>query len=124
MEISFYWRHCHEGKCDVHMFTYLNLIGDGVHNFTEGMGKKKALVFNFICALTAFLGAFFGYAISGIQEGISVFLISFTAGGFIYIAASDFIPELHKQKDMKQANMALAAFMLGIIFMAVAKLFA
>ncbi len=30
------WRHCHNGICEVHPFTYLNLIGDGVHNFIDG----------------------------------------------------------------------------------------
>jgi zinc and cadmium transporter len=31
------WRHCHKGKCDVHAFTYMNLIGDGIHNWIDGM---------------------------------------------------------------------------------------
>lgn len=30
------WRHCHDGVCEVHPFTYLNLVGDGVHNFIDG----------------------------------------------------------------------------------------
>ncbi len=30
------WHHCHDGVCEVHPFTYLNLIGDGVHNFIDG----------------------------------------------------------------------------------------
>lgn len=161
MERYLYWRHCHEGRCDIHTFTYLNLIGDGVHNFTDGliiaasfvtsvklgiittlavifheipqelgdfgilvyggMSKPKALLFNFICALTAVLGAVIGYILSGITKSVSLFLISFTAGGFIYIAASDLIPELHKQKDMNRANAALVAFILGLIFMMLAK---
>ncbi|MCX5708339.1 MAG: ZIP family metal transporter, partial [Candidatus Omnitrophica bacterium] len=38
MERYFFWRHCHEeGKCEVHSFTYLNLVGDGFHNFLDGM---------------------------------------------------------------------------------------
>ena len=162
MERYLYWRHCHEGVCDIHTFTYLNLIGDGVHNFTDGLiiaasfvtdlklgivttlavifhevpqemgdfgilvyggfSKRKALSFNFICALGAILGAVVGYILSGITENISLFLVSFTAGGFIYIAASDLIPELHKQKDIKRANIAFIAFILGLIFMALAKI--
>ena len=162
MERYLYWRHCHEGACDVHTFTYLNLIGDGVHNFTDGLiiaasfatdirlgiattlavifheipqelgdfgilvyggfSKQKALFFNFICALAAMLGAVIGYILSGITENFSLFLISFTAGGFIYIAASDLLPELHKQKDTKRANMAFITFILGILFMALVKL--
>lgn len=162
MERYFYWRHCHEGVCDVHTFTYLNLIGDGVHNFTDGLiiaasfvtdiklgivttlavifhevpqeigdfgilvygglSKTRALMFNFICALAAVLGALIGYILSGITAAASMFLIAFTAGGFIYIAASDLLPELHKQKDAKRANLAFAAFILGLVFMALAKL--
>lgn len=162
MERYFYWRHCHDGVCDIHTFTYLNLIGDGAHNFTDGLiiaasfmtdfklgivttlavlfhevpqemgdfgilvyggfSKARALLFNFICALFAILGAFLGYFLSGITEGISIFLISFTAGGFIYIAASDLIPELHKQKDTRRANMAFVTFILGLIFMLLARL--
>lgn len=162
MERYLYWRHCHEDACDIHTFTYLNLIGDGVHNFTDGliiaasfmtdlklgivttlavifhevpqeMGdfgilvyggftKPKALFFNFMCAITAIVGAMIGYIVSGITEKISLFLISFTAGGFIYIAASDLIPELHKQKKIKRANLAFIAFILGLVFMALSKM--
>jgi len=161
MERYFYWRHCHEGVCDVHTFTYLNLIGDGLHNFTDGLviaasfvtdfrlgvvttiavifheipqeigdfgilvyggfSKSRALLFNFICALSAVLGAVIGYALSTVTQNISLFLISFTAGGFIYIAASDLIPELHKQKDARRANIAFLSFILGLVFMAFAK---
>lgn len=162
MERYLYWRHCHNGVCDVHVFTYLNLIGDGVHNFTDGLiiaasfvtdirlgivttlavifhevpqemgdfgilvyggfSKSRALLFNFICALAAILGAIIGYILSGIRQDISLFLISFTAGGFIYIAASDLLPELHKQKDTKRANLAFITFILGLVFMALIKI--
>jgi len=37
LERLLYWRHCHDGRCDVHIFTYLNLIGDGIHNFVDGL---------------------------------------------------------------------------------------
>jgi zinc and cadmium transporter len=36
MEKFLYWYHCHEGECEVHQFTYLNLVGDGIHNFFDG----------------------------------------------------------------------------------------
>lgn len=161
LERFLYWRHCHNGVCEVHNFTYLNLIGDGVHNFTDGliiaasfvtdfklgvvttlavifheipqeMGdfgvlvyggftKAKALFFNFICALAAVFGAIIGYFLSHSAVNISLFLLSFTAGGFIYIAAADLIPELHKQKNNKISNASFIAFILGIIFMILAK---
>jgi len=161
MERYFYWRHCHEGVCDIHTFTYLNLIGDGLHNFMDGLiiaasfatsfklgtvttlavifheipqeigdfgilvygglSKSRALLFNFICALTSVLGAIVGYILSSVIGDISIFLISFTAGGFIYIAASDLIPELHKEKNIRRANAAFIAFILGLIFMVLIK---
>lgn len=32
------WHHCHnDGDCDVHTFTYMSLIGDGIHNFIDGL---------------------------------------------------------------------------------------
>jgi zinc and cadmium transporter len=34
---KFIWRHCHKNKCPIHSFAYMNLIGDGVHNFIDGL---------------------------------------------------------------------------------------
>ena len=31
------WRHCHEETCEVHPVGYLNLIGDCLHNFLDGV---------------------------------------------------------------------------------------
>ncbi len=31
------WQHCHEARCEVHNFTYLNLVGDSIHNFIDGL---------------------------------------------------------------------------------------
>lgn len=37
IEKFFHWRHCHEQECEIHTFGYLNLIGDSIHNFIDGM---------------------------------------------------------------------------------------
>ncbi|MFN3550734.1 MAG: ZIP family metal transporter [Endomicrobiia bacterium] len=38
LEKYFYWRHCHKGgKCELHPVSYLNLLGDGIHNFVDGV---------------------------------------------------------------------------------------
>ena len=47
MEKLLKWRHCHEFGCDIHAFTYLNLIGDGVHNFIDGVIIAAAFLANF-----------------------------------------------------------------------------
>lgn len=87
-----------------------------------GFSRRKALFLNFVCALTAVLGALGGYILSGITAKASLFLLPFTSGGFIYIAASDLLPELHKQKSVKRANIAFFAFLAGLVFMVLAKL--
>jgi len=158
------WHHCHdvEGECDVHTFAYTNLIGDGVHNFIDGMiivpsftvdyrlgiittlavimhelpqeisdfgvliyagfSKGKALFFNFITALLAVAGAVFGYFLSHQTDSFVNWLLPFAAGGFIYIAASDLVPELHKEKNLKKTILSFLFFILGILFMWFVKL--
>lgn len=86
-----------------------------------GFTRRKALLYNFISALMAIIGALTGYFISDFACGFSNFIMPLTAGGFIYIATSDLIPEIHKEKDQKRATMAFIAFLVGIAFMALAK---
>ncbi|MBP7216587.1 MAG: ZIP family metal transporter [Candidatus Omnitrophica bacterium] len=162
LERYFHWRHCHEQHCDTHAFTYLNLVGDGFHNFIDGMviaasfvisvrlgivttiaiimheipqelgdfgvlvyggfSKQKALFFNFISALTAMVGAMVGYYLTDVAQGFSQIILPVTAGGFIYIATSDLIPEIHKESNLKRSSLAFLAFVVGIIFMALARM--
>jgi len=157
LERFLHWRHCHEEKCKIHNFTYLNLVGDGIHNFIDGLiigsafmvninfgivtsfmiimheipqeigdfgvliyggfSKKKALFFNFLSALTAILGTIAGFVLANIS-GVSLqLLMPIAAGGFIYIASCDLIPELHKEPDIKKASLAIGIFILGLTFM-------
>ena len=88
-----------------------------------GFSRKKALFYNFISALTAMIGALTGYFVSDLMRGFLIFIMPLTAGGFIYIAMSDLIPEVHKESNQKRATLAFIAFLLGIVFMAVVKKF-
>jgi len=162
LEKYFYWRHCHKGKCDVHVFTYLNLYGDGIHNFIDGIiigtsftvdikfglvttlaiilheipqelgdfgvllyggfSKTKALLFNFLSAITAVVGTIVGYYSSYKLTDLSMILLPFAAGGFIYIASCDLIPELHRQPDTKISMTTMLVFLSGILLMLLLKL--
>jgi zinc and cadmium transporter len=51
------------------------------------------------------------------SELISALLLPFAAGGFIYIASSDLIPELHKDKNLTRAVLSYVLFILALIFM-------
>ena len=157
IERFLFWRHCHEGKCDVHTFTYMSIIGDSVHNLIDGMAiagsfilgiptgiaataaiiaheipqemgdfgiliyggfsKFKALAFNFFSALTAVVGAVIGVYLFSAVSWVIPLLLAFTAGGFIYVASSDLIPELHKEADMDKVIYSFIFFIAGIAFM-------
>ncbi|MCX5700607.1 MAG: ZIP family metal transporter [Candidatus Omnitrophica bacterium] len=88
-----------------------------------GFTRKKALLCNFLTALTAVIGALIGYFISSYVHNFTNFIMPLTAGGFIYIATSDLIPEIHKESNQKRATFAFVAFLFGILFMALAKYF-
>ncbi|RLJ09152.1 MAG: ZIP family metal transporter [Candidatus Aenigmatarchaeota archaeon] len=157
------WRHCHipTSKSHPHPFAYMNLVGDGVHNFIDGVviaasylasipigfattiavilheipqeigdfgvliyggfSKKKALLLNFATALTAVAGAVAALIMGGVFEDMTLYLLPFTAGGFIYIASSDLIPELQKQTACsgfsRKSFLQLVFFVLGILLM-------
>jgi len=132
----------------------INLIGDGIHNFIDGLviagsyavdislgltatisiifheipqeiadfgvllysglSKKKALLFNFLSAITAILGTMIGLFLAERSHGFTHFIIPFAAGNFIYIAASNLVPQLHRQCKIKDTLLHVLAILLGI----------
>lgn len=154
------WRHCHvpTSKSHPHPFAYMNIIGDGLHNFIDGMliaasyivsiplgiattlavvfheipqeigefgvlihggfSRAKALFFNLLSALTAVVGAVAILLIGTKVQGVTDFLIPFTAGGFIYIAGSDLIPEMHKESKIGKSLLQLVGLAAGMGIMA------
>jgi len=92
-------------------------IGDFGILLYGGYEKKRALFLNFITALAAVAGAIVALFASTYIPNLTQFLIPFAAGGFIYIAGSDLMPELHKETDFKKSFIQLVAFVLGILVM-------
>jgi len=165
LEKVVHWRHCHMPitKQHVHPFAYMNLFGDALHNFIDGMiitasyivsipvgfattlavffheipqeigdfgvmlhagfSMKRALLMNFLVALTAILGGLVAFWLNGITKGIEVFLIPLTIGGFIYVAGSDLIPELHKETEVRISFWQIITFIAGVLIMLLLKVF-
>ncbi len=88
-------------------------IGDFGILIHAGYAVRKALLFNFFCALTAVLGAALTLAIGLESESVSAFLVPFTIGSFLYIATADLIPELKKETDLKKSLLQLMFILLG-----------
>ena len=157
IERVLHWQHCHEGKCEVHTFAYMALIGNSIHNFIDGLiiasafvissslgltttiaialheipqeignfgvlvyggfKARKAILINFSITLTKVLGGLVGFFLA---ESLNLsFIPAIAAGGFIYIAASDLIPEL---RDKPNSIINLIIFLLGISLMYFLKL--
>jgi zinc and cadmium transporter len=83
-----------------------------------GMSPKKALLFNAASALTSFLGLGLAVAAVRISPQLSGALSAATAGGFLYVAGSDLVPELHHELKAGRSVLQLAAIVLGLACMA------
>ena len=159
-----FWRHCHKKDCKIHTFAYINLVGDGIHNFIDGLiiaasflvsielgiitsiavamheipqeigdfgvlvyggiEKKKALFYNLITALTALIGGVIGYFFIPHMGEFQGYILPIAAGGFLYIAASDLVPELHKETNTWKTVLAFTMFVVGIVLMWLVKFMA
>jgi zinc and cadmium transporter len=150
------WRHCHVlTSCEhPHPLGVMNLIGDGVHNFIDGLiigasflvdtklgltttlavilheipqeigdfsvllyasyTIKKALWYNFLSALTAVLGTMVSLVVGSLVYDYSYYLMPIAAGGFIYIAGTDLIPELHHEISFKKSLVQFLFLFLGM----------
>ncbi len=157
IEKLFHWRHCHQENCEIHTFGYMNLVGDFIHNFIDGLviasvfmvdfklgiittlaialheipqeigdfgvlihagfNKTKALVLNYLVATSVILGGIVGYFATFYVNGVMAYLLPIAAGGFIYIAASDLMPEIRKESNVKKSIISFGIFLLGIILM-------
>jgi zinc and cadmium transporter len=72
-------------------------LGDFAALVHGGWSKGKALGYNFLSALMFPLGGLLGYALSFQMR--TDFLIAFAAGNFLYIGASDLVPEVNKPRN-------------------------
>ncbi len=93
-------------------------MGDFAILVHGGYSTTRALLFNLLSACFAFAGA--GAVLAfGTSEEIAVRLMAFTAGAFIYIGASDLLPEIRKETRLGASVLLMGAFACGILLMMV-----
>jgi len=80
-----------------------------------GWPRRRALLWNVMSALTFPIGGIVAYLASLHWEVAG--LVLFGAGNFIYIAASDLIPEIKSQAALPAAFMHFGCFVLGLLLM-------
>lgn len=89
-------------------------LGDFGVLVNGGWGKRKALLFNVISGLTFLAGGLVVYFASAELEINTDFLIPFGAGNFLYIGASDLIPQVNKEETIKGNIIHYSSFVIGL----------
>ena len=92
-------------------------IGDFAVMLHSGWSRKKALLANFASALTAFIGGAIVLFASRSISGIETTLLPLVAGNFIYIAGSDLVPALHKERHLGKSLLQASIMILGVMLM-------
>lgn len=83
----------------------------------SGWRPRKALLWNLISAFTFPMGALLAW---WLRDLISLApLVLFAAGNFVYIAASDLVPEIKHNAQLGHAIQSFACFAAGLLFMLV-----
>ena len=79
-----------------------------------GWKKGQALLYNVLSGLSFPLGGVLAYVAAESWQVDTNFLIAFGAGNFVYIGASDLIPQVNKGKNMEEHLINFFAFCLGL----------
>jgi zinc and cadmium transporter len=87
-------------------------LGDFAVLVHGGWEKRRALLLNFLSALTFLVGGLLAYAAS-LSFDVA-FLLPFAAGNFIYIAASDLVPEVKQDRSLKVNLLHFTSLAAGI----------
>jgi zinc and cadmium transporter len=95
-------------------------IGDFGLLLKAGFAPKKVVLINIISSLSTVVGALLTFWLgSRVQLPLGE-LLAITAGMFIYIAASDLIPDIHDEAKGKFAHSAALLLVLGVLVVGVA----
>lgn len=92
-------------------------IGDFGLMLHKGMKRKNIILVNILSALISIAGALIVFSLGNVLENYIPIFIAITAGFFIYIAASDLIPEIHHEKRKNFAIIETLLFLTGIATM-------
>ncbi len=150
---NLHFHHTNEGDKNIRR-GYMNLIADGLHNFTDGVliaaswmisheiglvttlaillheipqelgdyavlirigfAQRKALVFNFLSSLMALCGCLLTLLFAETMRAMSVYLLPFAAGGFVYLSLFALLPMLLRGQHFSRNVLQLLIMLCGM----------
>ena len=90
-------------------------IGDFAIMLHAKFSRFKVFFYNFLSQLTAVIGALIGFFYLPIFGNFEGGIIAFVAGGFIYIASTDLLPETHRERNLYKSLLQLVLLIFGAL---------
>ena len=78
-------------------------IGDFIVLINAGFSRARALLYNLISGALSVLGGVFGYYFLEKANTAMPYLLVIASSGFIYIAVSDLIPQMHRRPHWRES---------------------
>ena len=82
-----------------------------------GFTRRRALLYNFYSACTSILGAVLTLWIGERLGQLSIYVLPFAAGGFLYLAATSLLPEILKGRSHHRTWLYLLCIVAGVLVM-------
>jgi zinc and cadmium transporter len=92
-------------------------IGDFGILYSAGWKRKKILLANTLSALTTFVGAYLTYFIAFESQYLIGYALAVAGGVFLYLGASDFLPEVSDGNGKVPPWKELSVFVFGAVLM-------
>lgn len=92
-------------------------LGDFAILVKAGLTRQRALLYNFLTALTAVAGGAAALILKEVSHTIPQYLLPFTAGTFLYLAVGDLLPELHAHEHPSQTMPGILGLLAGVALM-------
>ena len=89
-------------------------IGDFSILLGKGMKPRRVILVNLLSAFATVVAALATYVLGGAADFNPASLLAVAAGFFIYIAASDIIPDIH-EKPRREGNIQAAMLLVGVL---------
>lgn len=90
-------------------------VGDFSLLIHGGMSRRAVAGWNFLGALVSPLGTVLTLFLADRITGLQLPLLGLAAGNFIYIAAADLVPQIHRHKRLSLAFVELGLLVVGIL---------